>query len=153
MEKAWGFFLPRPILRSDPSRDIQSQLELQRSVPFSFTVSQSIVPKASHTHISNDTADDSLSLKPRHRTPSRRPACFDCQGIARNRPWLDLMRFQCFDPVRMDDTCNFAYPHFYFWMTKSVSTSLAPLYIARNDLQEHAQAASKGGQCSSRTRS
>ena len=71
-------------------------------------------------------------------TASRRPACFDCQGTARNRPWLDLMQFQCFDPVGIDSSCDFAYPHFYFWTTKSVSTSLAPPYMARIDVQEHA---------------
>ena len=116
-------------------------------------MSQSVVPKASHMHTSNDTTDDSLFLKPRHRASSRRPACFDCQGTARNRPWLDLMQFQCFDPVRTDGACDFSHPHFYFWTTKSVSSSLAPPYIVRNDLQKHAQTASKGGQCSSRKRS
>ena len=153
MEKAWGLSLPRPILRSDLPQDIQSRLDLQQSVPISSYHVPSVVFKASHTHASNDATDDSLSLKPRHRASSRCPACFDCQGTARNRPWLDLMQFQCFDPVRTDGAGDFAYPHFYFWTTKSVSTFLAPPYIAKNDLQEHAQAASKGGQCSSMRKS
>lgn len=128
-------------------------LIVNNSFPFPLHHVPSVVFKASHTHTSNDATDDSLSLKPRHRASSRCPACFDCQGTARNKPWLDLMQFQCFDPVRTDGAGDFAYPHFYFWTTKSVSTSLAPPYIARNDVQKHAQAASKGGQCSSRRKS
>jgi hypothetical protein len=34
---------------------------------FLFTMSQSVVSKASHTHTSNDTSDDSPTLKSRHK--------------------------------------------------------------------------------------
>jgi hypothetical protein len=121
-----GVFLCRGRFRAVTFLETSNHdLKFNNPFPISLHHVPSLVPRASHAHTSNDTLDDSLSLKPRHRASSRRPACFDCQGTARNRPWLDFMRFQCFDPVRMDGACDSAYPHFYFWTTESVSTSFA----------------------------
>lgn len=75
-----------------------------------------------HAYLKQTTRLIRFLQKRRHRASSHCPACFDRQAAVRNRPWLHLMPFQCFDPVGINDACDFSNQPCCFWPTRSVST-------------------------------
>lgn len=114
-------FLQRPIIFRRPcSPHAFASLSPLRRIP------KTNVSKASHTHTSNKSPDDLLPELPRRRASSRRPACFDCQGPARNRPRLHLLPSQSFNSGRINNACHYLPDLAYFWTIGLISSTTAP---------------------------